>query len=180
MPSLLLTLDPLRAAHPALTVAPVPFNALRVTIPAGDWLALAIQLKSDSALQMDRLRCITGTDYADRHTLTVTYMLESFTLRHDCTVKIDLPRDHPTVPSVAHIWRAADWHERETYDLLGIVFANHPDSVRDSTGIHPRRILLPDDWVGFPLRRDYPMPEMYHDLPGSVELKWEQKPEYPK
>jgi NADH-quinone oxidoreductase subunit C len=75
------------------------------------------------------------------------------------TVKVMLPRggegDWPTVPSVAAIWQAADWHEREAYDLFGIRFAGHPDL---------RRILMNDDWVGHPLRKDYEFPLEYHDI----------------
>ena len=66
---------------------------------------------------------------------------------------------------------AADWHERETYDLVGIVFDNHPDSVDDMLGRHPRRILCPDDWEGFPLRKDYEFPLEYHDIPAVTEYR---------
>ena len=61
----------------------------------------------------------------------------------------------PEVPSVCGVWRTADWQEREVYDLLGVVFVGHPD---------PRRILLADDWIGHPLRKDYEFPLEYHGI----------------
>ena len=90
--------------------------------------------------------------------------------RSEFAVKVVVPRDHPHVPSVVHLWGAADWHERETYDLVGIVFDNHPDSVDDMHGRHPRRILCPDDWEGHPLRKDYEFPLEYHDIPAVTEF----------
>ena len=75
------------------------------------------------------------------------------------------------MPSVVRFWPAADWHEREAYDMFGIVFDGHPDL---------RRILCADDWEGFPLRKDYVFPREYHGIPASVELDWQQQPDYPK
>ena len=69
------------------------------------------------------------------------------------------------MPSVHQLWASANWHEREAFDLLGIEFTGHPDL---------RRILCADDWVGFPLRKDYEFPREYHGIPGSVELDWQQ------
>jgi NADH-quinone oxidoreductase subunit C len=86
-------------------------------------------------------------------------------------VKVRVDRASPHIPSVAEVWPAADWHERETYDLLGIVFDGHPDSVEDHDGMHPRRILCPDDWAGYPLRKDYVFPIEYHGIPGTTEFE---------
>lgn len=141
---------------------------------------LAAFLRDDANLRFDMLRSITGLDYPDRKLLCAAYDLMSFDFRHEICVKVFVPRDNPVIPSTADIWRAADWHERETYDLLGITFTNHPDAVAGPNGLHPRRILLPDDWEGFPLRKDYAFPREYEGIPGSVELEWAQKPEYPK
>jgi NAD(P)H-quinone oxidoreductase subunit J len=67
-------------------------------------------------------------------------------------VKVFLPRDNPTVPSVYWIWKTADWQERESYDMLGIIYEGHPNL---------KRILMPEDWVGWPLRKDYISPDFY-------------------
>lgn len=89
-------------------------------------------------------------------TLSVYYHLESTTLKHKLVLRISVPRDETTCPSVAMVWRTADWHEREAYDLLGIVFEGHPEL---------KRILMPYDWeFGYPLRKDYKNPEFYNGM----------------
>ena len=128
-------------------------------------------LRHDPSLKMDWLRCLSGVDYVGDARLAVVYDLWSFDLRHTFAVKAFCPRDNPHLPSVADLWPAANWHEREAYDLLGITFDGHPDL---------RRILCADDWVGHPLRKDYVFPREYHGIPGSVELDWQQKQDYPK
>jgi NADH-quinone oxidoreductase subunit C len=118
---------------------------------------------------------ISGVDYLeidpkkapkagfDPH-MEVVYHLQSFTHQHRFTLKVVLPRwkgdkvgELPEVPTVSDIWRVADWHEREVYDLCGVRFLDHPD---------PRRILLSEDWVGHPLRKDYEFPLEYHGIRG--------------
>ena len=74
---------------------------------------------------------------------------------HCTEIRISVSIDKPTIPSVEQIWRIADWFERETYDMLGIEFSDHRDL---------RRILLPDDWEGWPLRKDYQVQETYHGI----------------
>ena len=88
--------------------------------------------------------------------LGVVYHLESLTSGDRIVLKVRLDRNEPEVESVSGVWRTALWCERETYDFYGIEFLNHPDL---------RRILLPEDWVGWPLRKDYQMPRAYHDVP---------------
>jgi NADH-quinone oxidoreductase subunit C len=151
-----------------------------IGVPAERWAEVARFLRDDPALRLDLLRSITGLDYPDKKQLCAAYDLMSFNHLHELCVKVFVARDQAVIPSVSEVWRAADWHERETYDLLGIVFTGHPDSVTDEAGKHPRRILLPDDWVGFPLRKDYVFPREYQGVPGSVEIEWEQKPNYPR
>lgn len=112
-------------------------------------------LRDDSALQFNYLMCLSGVDYGPGQNLGVVYHIQSMTLMHQIVLKVDLPRESPTVPSVALIWRTADWHEREAYDLFGIRFEGHPDL---------RRIFLPDDWEGHPLRKDYVVQEFYQDI----------------
>ena len=102
-------------------------------------------------------------DYAADDRMAVVYDVWSFDYRHRFAVKVFCDRADPRVPSVADLWPAADWHEREAFDLLGIRFDGHPD---------PRRILLADDWVGHPLCKDYAFPREYHGIPGSLEPAW--------
>jgi NADH-quinone oxidoreductase subunit C len=136
-----------------------------------DWPALADFLVRDPAIQLDWLANLSGIDYAADEKMAVVYDLWSFHLRHGMAVKVFCPRGQPKLPSVTSLWPAANWHEREAYDLLGIVFDGHPNLCR---------ILLEDDWVGHPLRKDYQFPREVHGIPGSVELDWQQKPDYPK
>jgi NADH-quinone oxidoreductase subunit C len=162
------------AAHPLDGLHP------HVVVPAEHWPDVALALRDEPDIALDFLCSITGLDYPDRQQLCAAYDLISFEHQHEFAVKIFVPRAHSEIPSVAHVWRAADWHEREAYDLLGIRFTDHPDSVTDAAGTHPRRILLPDDWQGHPLRKDYAFPRAYHGIPGSVEIDWAQKENYPK
>ncbi len=92
----------------------------------------------------ERLEMVTAVDTGDDFELV--YRLESRSLSMSATVRVDVPRGEPKVPSAFELWPAADWQEREVYDLFGIRFSGHPDL---------KRILLPEDWMGFPLRKDY-------------------------
>jgi NADH-quinone oxidoreductase subunit C len=143
----------------------------RVHVDAADWLAVAQFLRTDPRLQLDWLQCHSGVDYVADGKMCVVHDLWSYDLRHGLAVKVYCPRADPHVPSVVRFWPAADWHEREAYDMFGIVFDGHPDL---------RRILCADDWEGFPLRKDYVFPREYHGIPASVELDWQQQPDYPK
>jgi len=111
-------------------------------------------LRDDSRLSMDHLELLGGVDYKDR--MEVVYVLFSMKHRHRYTVKCHLSRETPSVPSVESVWGVANWHEREAYDMFGIVFEGHSDL---------RRILCPDDWEGYPLRKDYVFPKSYRDMP---------------
>ena len=94
----------------------------------------------------DHLSVITGIDYVSR--FEVIYNFFSYTQRQNLVLKVVLEHDNPEVDSLASIWKVADWLERETYDLVGIRFSGHPNL---------KRILLPDGWIGHPLRKDYDM-----------------------
>ncbi len=109
---------------------------------------------SDEKLSLDHLELLGGVDYKDR--VEVVYVLYSMKQRHRFTLKVRLPRDNPRVSTVESVWRVANWHEREAYDMVGIVFEGHSDF---------RRILCPDDWEGYPLRKDYKFPTTYRDMP---------------
>lgn len=97
-----------------------------------------------------------GNETTKGGTLSVWYHLESIELKHKITLMVSTNIENPEVASVAEIWRCADWHEREAFDMYGIKFLNHPDL---------RRILMPYDWeAGYPLRKDYKNPEFYQGM----------------
>ena len=157
-----------------------------VVVDAGDLIDVLRFLRDDRRLRLEMLNCISGVDYLepdakkapkagfDPH-LEVVYHLSSFSNRAKDSqtgqerilrfvVKVMLPRwkndkpgDLPEVPSVTSLWPAAEWHEREVYDLSGVWFTGHPEL---------RRILLSEDWVGHPLRKDYEFPLEYHGIRG--------------
>src|SRR5512146_1913581 len=95
--------------------------------------------KTDPELAFDCLSNLSGVDYPKQQVIQVVYHLWSYRHRHLFTLKGDAPRDDPRVPSVTTVWSAAEWQERETFDLLGVVFDGHPDL---------RRLLMPEDWPG--------------------------------
>jgi NADH-quinone oxidoreductase subunit C len=111
-------------------------------------------LRSDERLRMDHLELLGGVDFKDR--MEVVYVLYSMRHHHRYTLKCRLPREDPRIVTVETIWGVANWHEREAYDMFGIVFEGHSDL---------RRILCPDDWEGYPLRKDYEFPTRYRDMP---------------
>jgi len=112
-------------------------------------------LKEDPELAFDCLSNMSGVDYLKENKIQVVLHLYSYTHRHKIVVKVDVPRDTPTIPSVEGVWKAANWQEREIYDLLGVVFTGHSDL---------RRLLMPEDWIGYPLRKDFVEPEEYHGI----------------
>lgn len=150
-----------------------------VVVTADRWLDVAAFLRDDPQMKFDWLRCISSVDLLAENQLAAVYDLHAteppakpgrlWKERHAFAIKVKVPRDNPRIPSVAHLWPAAEWHEREAYDMMGIVFEGHPDSVDSPTGRHPRRILCPDDWVGHPLRKDYEFPDQYEGIPGTTE-----------
>lgn len=111
-------------------------------------------LRDQPGIELTSLMCLSATD--DKAKLGVVYNLQSMQHRHRITLKVELTdRDKPRVPSVAGVFGTANWHEREAYDMMGIVFTGHPDL---------RRILCPEDWEGWPLRKDYVVQEYYRGL----------------
>ncbi|MDJ0974015.1 MAG: NADH-quinone oxidoreductase subunit C [Planctomycetota bacterium] len=130
-------------------------------------------LRDHDDTQLDCCHLITGVDYPgkgkDVGEIEVLYHLCSYAKREDAAyfkraekndpwvaIKVRVPRDAPNVPTVMEVWTGADWHERETYDLVGVRFTGRPDL---------RRILLPEDWPGHPLRKDWETPASYHGIP---------------
>ena len=119
-----------------------------------EWNDIATWLKLEPSLLFDSLQCQMGIDIGD-DMLESRYNLHSMELDHYIEIRIAVHRSDPKIPSVEQIWRIADWFERETYDMLGIEYTGHRDL---------RRILLRDDWEGWPLRKDYQVQETYHGI----------------
>jgi NADH-quinone oxidoreductase subunit C len=113
--------------------------------------------QSDPDLAFDNLMCLAAADYPKETPprLEVVYVLLSYGHGHTFTLKVHLPREEPRVDTVEGLWGVANWHEREAYDMFGIAFTGHSDL---------RRILLPDDWQGHPLRKDWQDPEYYNGM----------------
>jgi len=137
-------------------VAELQSEAVRppfVVVSAASLPEIARFLRDDPAMKFDSLMCLSGVDCKDR--FAVAYHLHSLAHRHYIGLKVFLPRESPSLPSVDDVWPAANFMERETFDLFGIVFEGSKDL---------RRILLPEDWEGHPLRKDYKYPESYHGV----------------
>ena len=149
----------LEGAHPYAKVA------------AGRWPEIARFLRDDRRLAFNALRCISSLDLLaadklacvyDLYRIPIERLAELKTQTVEFAVRVETDRTAPEIPSVADVWPAADWHEREAYDLMGIRFSGHPDL---------RRILCPDDWDGHPLRKDYEFPLEYHGIPATTEYE---------
>ncbi len=132
-------------------------DEMTVTLAREVILEACALLKGDPTLGFDFLVDISGVDdYAGSPRFQVDYLLYSFKSGSWLRLKVGVPEEDPTVPSVTRIWRAAEWHERECYDMFGIRFADHPDL---------RRILM---WEGFPyhpLRKDFPLEGKSSEVP---------------
>ena len=117
-------------------------------IDPGNWLSLARELHNNAELAFDYLFCLTCIDFKTH--LTMVYHLTSTTYRHTLVIKSKLNRDKPEIETVSHLWRTAEFHEREAYELFGVNFLHHPDL---------RLLILPDGWEGRnPMRKDYEDP----------------------
>ena len=128
------------------------------------WFEISKFLKEDPDMYFDSLQCNTGFDLGDGM-LESRYNLHSMKHLHSLEIRIKVDINNPDIPSVERIWRVADWFERETYDMFGINFTGHRDL---------RRILLPEDWDGWPLRKDYEEQETYHGIVvPKVKEGWE-------
>jgi NADH-quinone oxidoreductase subunit C len=127
-----------------------------ITVNASALFEICHSLRDEAFFMFDYLMSLTGMDLGEN--LGVVYHLYSMQLKHKIVIKAFVPKEQPNVLSVERIWRTADWHEREAYDLIGVNFEGHHNLIR---------ILLPYDWEGYPLRKDYTAPEMYHGMKVS-------------
>ena len=112
-------------------------------------------LRDEPELKFEILSDLTALDWPKEEKIQVVYHLYSYTFRHQIVLKVDLPREKPRVSTVENVWKAADWFEREVFDLFGVAFEGHSDL---------RRIMLPEDWAGHPLRKDYVEQEEYDGI----------------
>jgi NADH-quinone oxidoreductase subunit C len=121
--------------------------------------AVCLELRNNPGTYFDFLSCITGVDYGvEANRFGVVYHLASIPYQTQLTLKISKENTRnenelPSFPSITSVYRTADWHEREQFDMLGIFFKGHPDL---------RRLLMPDDWEGYPLRKDYSTVDKYY------------------
>jgi NADH:ubiquinone oxidoreductase subunit C len=120
---------------------------LTMIIEPGSWKGLARRIRTAEGLEMDFLFCMTAVDWKTH--FSMVYHLRSTFHGHCLVVKAKLDRAKPEIETVSDIWRTAEFHEREAYDLMGVHFLGHPDL---------RRLFMTDDWVGWPLRKDYEDP----------------------
>ena len=128
-----------------------------ITVSTSNLFELCEFLQQTEGLYFDYLACLSGMDNGEKTgTMEVIYHLNSLPLEHSIVIQVIIPRDLKTsVPTISSLWRTADWHEREAYDLFGIQFEDHPDL---------RRILLANDWEGHPMQKDYKEQEYYHGI----------------
>ena len=127
-----------------------------IKISAEDLVEVCTYLIQNENTYFDMLSCITGIDNGvELNTMEVAYNLYSIPYNIHLMLKVILPRENPEVNSISQIWKTANWHERELFDMFGIQIKNHPDL---------RRILLPADWEGHPLRKDYKHQDYYRNI----------------
>jgi len=140
-------------------------------VKADRWPEVARFLLDDPRLELNLLRSITALDLLTDDKIACVYDLMHIpterptalmTETYEFAVRVVTDRNEPTIPTVSDVWAAADWHEREAFDLMGVRFEGHPDL---------RRILCPDDWEGYPLRKDYDFPLEYHGIPATTEFE---------
>ena len=125
-------------------------------VPLDEINAICKFLKADSRCYFDSLSCLVGIDNGpEKNTMEIVYNLYSIPYGHKLALKIIFNRDEPKTLSVSEVWHSANWAEREAFDMYGIIFEGHPDL---------RRILLPEDWEGHPLKKDYVQQDKYHGI----------------
>ena len=126
-----------------------------ISVSPENWSEISSVLKNESKLNFDYLMCISAYDKGDSKVYGAAYNLYSTVNNHYLAARVEA-EDGAPIPSVVELWKTADWHEREAYDMMGLKFEGHPDL---------KRILLSDDWEGYPLRKNYKEPDYYHGVP---------------
>lgn len=139
----------LQASFPNVEIRIDETNAEALIVPAASLVEIARTLKEDPALDFDYNMVVTAADWIER--VDVIYYLMSYQHQHILALKVPCPNDRLRCPSLASLWASADWFEREVFDLFGVVFDGHPDL---------RRIMMPQDWEGHPLRKNYQHPNL--------------------
>ena len=129
-------------------------------VDAASIVDVCVFLRDEPDLKLEVLSDLTAVDYPKDNKLQVVYHLQSYTHEHQIVVKVDLPREEPHIKTIEGVWKVANWFEREVFDLFGIIFDGHSDL---------RRIMLPEDWVGYPLRKDYLEQEEYDGISTQRE-----------
>lgn len=142
--------DRLREKFPEPLIVEDLSNPDALVIPENVYRAAAELLKSDEELDFDYLEFESCVDHPPDSLHFVAYF-RSLSKGHRVALKVILERTHPSLPSIADLWTNADWNEREIFDLFGVVFHEHPDL---------RRLMMPEDWEGHPLRKDYLHPNV--------------------
>ncbi|MBI5051094.1 MAG: NADH-quinone oxidoreductase subunit C [Nitrospirae bacterium] len=134
-----------------------------ITVKRDNILNICRYIHDDADICMDYLSDLCGVDYPGRRPrFEVVYNLYSLKHCHRVRLKALVPEDDSSIDSVVSVWAGTNWHEREACDMYGIIFKGHPDL---------RRILMPEDWEGFPLRKDYPLKGPEAEYRGYEEVK---------
>ncbi len=125
-------------------------------LESGRWVEIALFMRDHAKLKFNYMACMSGVDYPTEGKVGIVCNFQSLALlNHKLSVKVKCDRAGGCIPSVSRVWHTANWHEREAYDLFGMIFTGHPEL---------KRILCPDDWEGYPLRKDYKVQERYHGI----------------
>ena len=139
-------------------------NSTALLVDVEKWKEISHFIKNDKDLDFDYLMSISSYDLGDSTIFGVAYNFYSTKLKHYLEIRIEID-ESKEIESISNLWRAADWHEREAFDMMGLKFINHP---------YMKRILLPEDWEGYPLRKDYKTPDYYNGMPVPKDKSyWE-------
>lgn len=138
--------DAITTVESAAKISEKPSDLPTVEIAVDQFYSLMQRLRDDERFAFDMLIFHTAVDWVKEHVFELVYQLFSTRYQQKLRVLVTVPRNHPVIPTVSSLWQIAEWQEREVYDLFGVLYENHPDL---------RRLLLEDDWQGFPLRKDY-------------------------